>query len=209
IFLNVGLTESAFGLQNLVVFDTAGVTNWNVPDVLKKGRKCKITVIGGGGSGGRAEGGGGGGGGGIAEKFVDLTGIQSVSITIGKGGVAPAAGTGSTSGTPGGASSFGVYLSATGGYAGTTPSAGRAGTGVGGDYNSSLGSGSPGAAYGPQSFCSGSGGGPGGYGAVSTSRADGADGMGPGGGGSGAAAGSQLVSCRAGSGMDGIVIVEW
>ncbi|HIA3287814.1 TPA: hypothetical protein ACWP22_004385 [Escherichia coli] len=61
IFINVGLGESAFGLKNSIIFDSAGVTKWEVPEELKKGRKCRVTVVGGGGSGGRNEGGGGGG----------------------------------------------------------------------------------------------------------------------------------------------------
>ncbi|HIA2681806.1 TPA: phage tail protein [Escherichia coli] len=204
----LGLGASAFGLTNCVVFSTPGVTNWNVPSELQAGRKAKITVIGGGGSGGRAEGGGGGGAGGLSTKLIDLTGVSSVAITVGGGGVAPEQATGKKAGVAGRTSSFGSYCSATGGEMGATPSGGLSGIGVGGDFNTGLGPGCPGVGYGSY-FCSGSGGGAGGNGAASLSRVNGADGIGPGGGGSGAAGGASLVSCKAGNGMDGIVIIEW
>ncbi|MFL4863444.1 hypothetical protein ACJ6VE_06665 [Escherichia coli] len=205
---NLGLGASAFGLTNCVVFSTPGVTNWNVPSELQAGRKAKITVIGGGGSGGRAEGGGGGGAGGLSTKLIDLTGVSSVAITVGGGGVAPEQATDKKAGVAGRTSSFGSYCSATGGEMGATPSGGLSGIGVGGDFNTGLGPGCPGVGYGSY-FCSGSGGGAGGNGAASLSRVNGADGIGPGGGGSGAAGGASLVSCKAGNGMDGIVIIEW
>ncbi|EPO6170648.1 hypothetical protein ACUCFM_004719, partial [Escherichia coli] len=49
---NLDLGESTFGAQNCVVFDKAGVSTWNVPDIVKKGRRVRVKVIGGGGSGG-------------------------------------------------------------------------------------------------------------------------------------------------------------
>ena len=95
---NLGLREGSFGFRNLVTFTTAGVTSWTVPEELRKGRKCYVKVIGGGASGGIGSTtasavtcGGGGGGGGVAEGLVDLTGINSVSITVGAGG-APVSG---------------------------------------------------------------------------------------------------------------------
>ena len=116
-----GLGEGSFGFRNLVAFTTAGVTNWTVPEELRKGRKCYVKVIGGGASGGIGSTtasavtcGGGGGGGGVAEGLVDLTGINSVSITVGAGG-APVSGI-SVNGKNGGSSSFGTYMSASGGY---------------------------------------------------------------------------------------------
>ncbi len=36
IFINVGLGESAFGLKNSIILDSAGVTKWEVPEELKK-----------------------------------------------------------------------------------------------------------------------------------------------------------------------------
>ena len=80
----------------------------------------RVRVLGGGGCGaliagdyGRATGGGGGG---FAMGLVWLTQGQTVSITVGKGGVAAAGG---QPGGAGGTSSFGAYLSATGGAGGS------------------------------------------------------------------------------------------
>lgn len=206
----LGLGAGAFGLKNCVVFNAAGVSNWSVPDELRKGRKAKVTVIGGGGSGGRNEAGGGGGGGGKATKLVDLLGVTSVSITVGEGGIAPEAGKANALGTAGKTSSFGIYVSATGGSAGGTPSGGMGGKGTGGDINTSLGPGTPGAGVSTNRYCSGTGGGPGGPGAYSSTQAYGADAIGPGGGGGGACVDTVTpVAVKAGNGADGMVIIEW
>lgn len=99
------------------VFKTAGVFTWAVPVGVKK---AWVTVIGGGGGGGRAgvsgAGSGGGGGGGLAQELVDLSGVTSVTVTVGAGGAGATvdAGVGETGAT----SSFGTYLSATGGAGG-------------------------------------------------------------------------------------------
>ncbi|WP_375782311.1 glycine-rich domain-containing protein, partial [Escherichia coli] len=84
---------------------------------MKKGRRVRVKVIGGGGSGGypsisstNAAGGGGGGGGGVSESVIDLTGIDTVTITVGSGGESQ--NTSARNGNPGGTSSFGAYLSA-------------------------------------------------------------------------------------------------
>ncbi|MGJ7457308.1 phage tail protein [Halomonas sp. RA08-2] len=57
---------AADGLQNVAVFDTPEIHQWNVPEVLIQGlRKAHVTVIGAGGGGARRDqdaGGGGGGG---------------------------------------------------------------------------------------------------------------------------------------------------
>jgi hypothetical protein len=79
--------------------------------------KLYVAVIGGGGAGGGAtsgsRGGRAGGCGGLAKGFVSISSGQSVVVTVGTGGV------GSTgTGTAGGASSFGAYMSATGGSGG-------------------------------------------------------------------------------------------
>ncbi|WP_345769429.1 phage tail protein [Citrobacter amalonaticus] len=205
---NLGLEESAFGYKNMVVFSNPGVMNWVVPDELRKGRKCYVKIIGGGGSGGRAAGGGGGGGGGIAEKLIDLTEVESVTLTVGNGGIAPAAGTSNIAGTNGGTTSFGSILSATGGTGGATPSGGACGVGIGGDFNTSLGPGNPGSSF-STSFVGGGGGGPGGQGAVDTSMHDGLDAYGPGGGGAGAALGAPAVAGRGGKGGNGVIIIRW
>ncbi|EPB1831709.1 hypothetical protein ACRB72_000712 [Escherichia coli] len=219
---NLGLGASAFGVQNRVIISATGVTQWSVPDVLKKGRKCKVKVIGAGGSGGvgnaataagqSAIAGGGGGSGGISESLLDLTGIDSVTVTVGVGGT-PVTSL-STNGVSGGTSSFGSYLSATGGIGGGQPSGGESGIGTGGDTNSSGGPGSPGGVLnadnnGVPSISGGSGGGPGGNGAAQLSAANkAADAKAPGGGGAGLkpSSGSGITSGRGG---DGLVIIEW
>ncbi|KFC07799.1 hypothetical protein GTGU_01760, partial [Trabulsiella guamensis ATCC 49490] len=71
----------------MIVFSAPGVTNWAVPAELQNGRKCYVEIVGGGGAGGRAAGGGGGGGGGIAKSLLDLSGITSVQLTVGAGGI--------------------------------------------------------------------------------------------------------------------------
>ncbi|HAY0077885.1 TPA: phage tail protein [Escherichia coli] len=98
-------------LTYLPLRNSSGTVQFVTPAVVKatrflnpnepspKPRKCYVKVIGGGASGGIGSTtasavtcGGGGGGGGVAEGLVDLTGINSVSITVGAGG-APVSGT--------------------------------------------------------------------------------------------------------------------
>lgn len=212
---NLGLGEGSFGFRNLVAFTTAGVTNWTVPEELRKGRKCYVKVIGGGASGGMgstsASGitcGGGGGGGGVAEGLVDLTGINSVSITVGAGG-APVY-VGSSNGRNGGSSSFGAYMSASGGYSGGQPSGGLGAVGVGGTINTSLGPGSPGSIASAASGAGngGSGGGPGGAGSFrDTANGKAVSAVGPGGGGAGLCPNSSTG--QSGAGADGAVYIYW
>lgn len=82
-----------------------------------------------------------GGAGGYAERLIDVTSISSVSITVGSGG----ANTGyySASGA-GGTTSFGSYVSATGGYGANnnvSHTGGHSGIGSGGDLNIKCGGG--------------------------------------------------------------------
>ncbi|EEZ5609777.1 hypothetical protein DBW36_004592 [Escherichia coli] len=212
---NLGLGEGSFGFRNLVAFTTAGVTSWTVPEELRKGRKCYVKVIGGGASGGIGSTtasaitcGGGGGGGGVAEGLVDLTGINSVSITVGAGG-APVSGI-SVNGKNGGSSSFGTYMSASGGYSGSQPSGGLGAVGVGGTINTSLGPGSPGSIASAASGAGngGSGGGPGGAGSFrDTANGKAVSAVGPGGGGAGLCPNSSTG--QSGAGADGAVYIYW
>nr|MXD86318.1 hypothetical protein [Escherichia coli] len=212
---NLDLGESTFGAQNCVVFDKAGVSTWNVPDIVKKGRRVRVKVIGGGGSGGypainttNPSGGGGGGGGGVSESVIDLTGISTVTITVGSGGTGQ--NTSASNGRQGGTSSFGTYLSATGGDGGGQISGGAGGEGIGGQINTSLGPGSPGASMisSGNSAVGGSGGGPGGNGQVLGSAENVAKGAkGPGGGGAGLA--TEKAGGVTGAGYSGIVIIYW
>lgn len=202
--------DDGLSCQNVAVFDTAGTTEWAVPQVLQDGRrKAHVHVVGGGGGGGasttnsrRA----GGGGGGLSVGNIDLTGVTSVSVTVGAGGAGGAAAT-LSNGSNGGSSSFGAFLSATGGEGASTGyevgvSGGISGVGSGGDVDSGLGDGSdaPIANGGVAVGGSGDGGGPGGRGGVS----QGGDALGYGGGGGGGSEGG-----RGGNGKSGIVIVRW
>ncbi|MBJ9836155.1 hypothetical protein I5530_03585 [Citrobacter freundii] len=215
------MKEAVFGLQNRVIFDTAGVTSWNVPEALKKGRKAWVIVIGGGASGSIGSvtaGGSGGAAGGESRKLIDLTGIASVKITVGAGG-APVT-TASTNGNAGGSSSFGTYCSATGAPKSNISSGQVGGIGSGGDINLRGGPSTPGilCSYvgNTQDRSGGSGGGQGGGAAQngaaqfdSASEAN-RDGAAPGAGGAGLAPYSGgATSYRSGAGANGAVYILW
>ncbi|MFL9810023.1 hypothetical protein EQ845_28335 [Pseudomonas putida] len=204
-----------------VMFAAPGNHTFNVPPVLRSGRRrARVRVVGGGGGGGGATSsanynasGGGGGAGGEADKLLDLIGVASVPVTVAAGGNP---GTGNTPGMPGGTSSFGGYCSATGGDAGnpavggTTSSQAGAGNngglGVGGDINIRGEAGQAGVAAAPAVSGSSVAGGPGG-----SSRLNGGvrqpGSMGSGGGGKGTTSGSQTVTGDRGG--DGCVLIEW
>lgn len=200
------------GYQNVVVFDTPGVYEWTVPDVLRQGlRKAHVTVIGGGGSGAQGvvpvgdQTGGGGGAGGIAEGIYDLSGLDLVPITVGQGGSSR---TTEGFGSNGGSTSFGTILSASGGDGGQLTdgtNGGSSGIGAGGNIaNRRLGGGRPGPPMaGPTSSVGGSGGGPGG--GPGNANADDAYSRGslPGAGGGASHRGGS------GSGARGEVVVRW
>lgn len=119
-----------------LVFTSSQV--WTVPPILQIGlRKANVQVLGGGGGGARTSGlpgPTGGGQGGAAYKLVDLTGVATVSITVGAGGAGGAADP--SNGVAGNTSSFGAFCSATGGGGGQLIASGvPGGNGVGGDLN--------------------------------------------------------------------------
>ena len=123
-----------YGIRSMQVY--TGNSTWSRPSNV---RYIKVCVVGGGGGGGGH--GESGGGGGYAEEVLDVTGISSVSITIGGGGggtyYSGGAGNGSSS-------SFGPYLSASGGYGGNRNnqhSGGVSGSGSGGNLNIHTGGG--------------------------------------------------------------------
>lgn len=190
--------------RGLQVITTLGVSTYTVPAVLRSGRvRAKVTVIGGGGSGAVRRvttdfGGGGGGGGGIAEGVVDLAGVTSVQVTVGAGGVGVNT---VRSGNPGGSSSFGSYMSATGGDAGGA-SGGFTGTGVGGQINQGLGAGSYGWLLNSTGQAGGIGGGGSSPGATGGSPAPSAWGHGSGGVGSG-------TTSFTTDGAQGVVKIKW
>lgn len=119
-----------FPNASLLNVSTSGTYTWTKPDGC---RYVRVLVVGAGGGGcGHGEGGGAGG---FAEKWIDVTSVSSVTVTVGgRGG-----GTGYHSGAGnGGTSSFGSYCSASGGQGANrnwSHSGGHGGVGHGGDIN--------------------------------------------------------------------------
>ncbi|WP_286936204.1 hypothetical protein [Achromobacter sp. UBA4530] len=123
-----------FPQRGLRLFDTAGVHTWSVPNGVSR---VRVTVIGGGGGGGGAfcpavvgAAAGGGGGGMSVISLVELAGASSVVVTVGAGGSGGVSNT--TVGTSGGMSSFGTFVSATGGSPAPNVSGVPGGSGGGG-----------------------------------------------------------------------------
>jgi hypothetical protein len=153
---------------------------------------------------------GGGSGGGYARKLVQgvLPG-QIITVTIGNGGVAGI--TGGTAAGPGGTTSFGTYVSATGGslnYLASTASpmfgATPSGTGINGDINLSGSAGQDGILN-----LGGMGGGAP-MGGSQNSGTTGVAGSTPGGGAAGAGTGADSATPYNGaSGGSGLVIIRW
>ena len=132
------------GIQSLSVFTGNGT--WSRPTNV---RYIRVQIQGGAGGGsGHGEGGGAGG---YAERFLDVTGISSVSVTIGGGGSGTYY---SSAGGNGAASSFGPYLSAGAGHGANRQnqySGGVSGVGSGGNLNIHQGGGLSHHAYSAQS----------------------------------------------------------
>ena len=153
---------------------------------------------------------GGGSGGGYARKLVTgLSPGQIVPVTVGAGGAA-----GTASGTPagsGGTSSFGQFVSATGGslnYQATTSAPGNGATppgiGIGGDVNFGGSAGQAGISN------QGGMGGAAPMGGTQNSGSTGNTGTFPGGGASGAGTGATSNTAFDGaSGAGGLVVVRW
>ncbi len=192
--------------SGLVAFAAPGSHTFTVPPVLRSGRRVPtITVVGGGGGGGEGPSGwrgagGAGGGAGILRR--SLAGVLSVAVTVGGGG---AGGVGiSVGGQAGGSSSFGAYVSATGGGGGGDNPGGIPGVATGADAtfigaHGSDGSGGPGGGGSGHGGASAFGGG--GRSGSSTGLA-GCQHGGGGGGGMGAAG-------RGGDGAGGLVLIQW
>jgi len=115
---------------SITSYASAGTFTWTKPEGCTK-VSVKVTG-GGGGAAGYCESGGAGG---HAEKEIDVTNITTVSVTVGAGG----ASTGYyAAGGNGGTSSFGSYVSASGGYGANqnySHSGGAGGVGSGGQIN--------------------------------------------------------------------------
>jgi len=125
-------SSSGLGSGELISINTytSGSTTWTKPAGCKK---ILVSVTGGGGgAAGYCESGGAGG---YAEKWVDVTDVSAVAVTVGGGGnsVGYYAGAGN-----GGTSSFGSYVSASGGYGANqnySHTGGHGGIGSGGQIN--------------------------------------------------------------------------
>ncbi|HDS0929575.1 TPA: phage tail protein [Pseudomonas putida] len=127
-------------IRGRVLYRSAGVYQWTVPPGVTK---VDVEVRGGGGSGGfntQDVGANGGGGGGISKRLCAVTPGTVITVTVGAGGAGVS--TVGASGNAGGTSSFGALCSATGGGGGGATAA-VGGVGAGGDFNASMGPGSP------------------------------------------------------------------
>jgi hypothetical protein len=166
-------------------------------------------VGGGGGSAGgtSTQATGGGGGGGYAEALITgLTAGALITCIVGAGGIAGASG---FSGVKGGTTSFGSYVSATGGEGSVfsaAPGGGAPGTGVGGDFNSSGSYGTDGS---PTTNTYGGAGGAsplGGGGRGTSGGGVPANAVGYGGGAGGT---YSSTASAGGTGASGAIIIEW
>ena len=138
------LTYQPHGIQGIQVFTGDGT--WTRPANV---RYVKVQIVGAGGGGsGHGEGGAAGG---YAERFLDVTGITSVAVTIGTGGSGTFY---SGAGGNGNGSSFGAFISAGGGHGANRQnqhSGGVSGAGSGGNLNIHQGGGFSHHAYSAQS----------------------------------------------------------
>ena len=212
-------TSTGFGFSNQEIITTTGTSSWEVPEGINK---VKVKVIGGGGNGGSSSSIGdvgiasGGGGGGYCEKIIDVSAISSVTLTV---GVATAA------------SSFGTFCYGLGGVSGTFTTGGASdtegvnggvgGTASGGDINISGQTGGTGLIFyqsGTDAISLKGGGGKSYLGngvqsswlqilANQTSSGINASSYGDGGGG--CADDNTNTNCTAGTGSQGVIIIEY
>ncbi|MHA7845407.1 glycine-rich domain-containing protein [Serratia sp. D1N4] len=116
--LSAALLSSMPGrLLNIQMFTSSGSYS---PTAGTKRVRVKVWGAGGGGQGMSSTSNGGavsGGSGAYAESLIDVTGVASISVTVGVGGVAAVAGNNSNGGS-GGRSLFGGYITCEGGLGG-------------------------------------------------------------------------------------------
>ncbi len=204
-----GALPSDYSRKSMAVYSTPGTFSFTVPDgvYVLRGRVWGAGGGGGGSSGGTFTAGSAGGNGGYGEGVYPVTPLQGLAITVGGGGIG---GIGAN-GTPGGTTSLGALISATGGGLGYAGLGGiqstlfaPGGNATGGLLNiqggvGGYGFGAGGTAFG--GFAQGDFGRPGG---TITSGSDGAAGVFPGGGGTGGSANG-----RGGNGGNGFVTLEY
>jgi hypothetical protein len=212
--IDAGFIPASIGSSTIRVF--ASSSTWSKPAGLKH---IVVELVGGGGGGGantvnpgtnEGDGGGGGGGGGYSRELLtadELAGTSTVNIIIGAGGNPGSAG---LNGGLGSTTSFGNFLSATGGSGGDTDTTNRtggdAGCGVGGDINicgQDGNAGSPdasGTGFGGSSYLGGGGK------AFVESEGSAGNLYGGGGGGGGTRVG-QTTDVAGGAGAPGVVII--
>lgn len=202
--------DATLAVCGMVVFDIPGVQTWQVPEILRSGKKkARVRGVGGGGGAARrstasnvAVTGGSGAGG--FDVLVDLTGVVTVAVTVGAAGTVGA--TADSVGTPGGSTSFGAYASAEGGLGGLI----NGNVPLGGNAYSSLPGallirgGSPSASVSSPSGSTFGGGG----GSSILGLAGGISGSGVPASGYGAGAGGSVTSGSPLS-TSGVVIIEW
>jgi hypothetical protein len=158
------LTDLPF--RGFLAWLVPGVFQWTVPAGVTK---AYVVVKGGGGSGRNSQVfGPGGGAGGVAEGLVALAPGDVITITVGAGGAGVSYSVSGSPGMNGAGSSFGGYMSATGGEGGGSSGAGgKSGIGSGGTLNYGLGDGHSGGRASSTAYgFPGSGGGAGGAGSV-------------------------------------------
>lgn len=230
--LTVDYGQTAITQSNIAAFSTAPFLTWKLPQlrpgfasgvqtytasgtyVVPAGVSQVEVELWGGGAGSYASystipSGGGAGGGYARKRIADLTPGQVIAVTVAAGGAG-----GTTSGgapTSGGTSSFGTFVSATGGSLnvlattsdplnGATPG----GIGVGGDINIAGSSGQAGV------LNQGGLGGAAPMGGTQNSGTTGVPGNFPGGGAAGAGTGSNsATSYNGAAGAGGLVVVRW
>jgi hypothetical protein len=114
--------DRARGWTRTEYFTTVGSATWTLTGKTDL-RRIVVTVYGGGGGGSSSNPGGGGGAGGVGVRTIEVADLTTnVTVTVGGGGGIGAAG---------GTSSFGTYISATGGGAGSSGTGGGGGTASG------------------------------------------------------------------------------
>jgi len=133
---NNGYTFRSTGIRSMQVYTSAGSFTWSRPSGV---RFVHVIVVGGGGGGsGHGESGAAGG---YSERIIDVTSTSSVTVTIAGGGGGTYY---SGPGGDGGTSSFGGFMSASGGHGANRHNqhnGGLSGVGSGGDLNMRQGSG--------------------------------------------------------------------